>query len=120
MLLAGQTIGTAKSKDGAAQIQLSVDHQFARSARLSYWVFVYNATSAANLITGSEVLRDGRVILVSPQHKLTNAGSDPERIPFGDDLSLQSLGPGRYDLRVTVMDNVSKTTASRSIDFEVQ
>jgi hypothetical protein len=120
VLLTGQTIGTAKSKDGAAQIQLSVDHRFPRSARLSFWVFVYNATSAANLITGSEVWRDGRVILVSPQHKLSNAGPDPQRIPFGDDLSLQSLSPGRYDLRVTVTDSVSKASASRSIDFEVQ
>jgi len=120
VLLAGQTIGTAKSKDGTAQIQLSVDHRFLRSARLSFWVFVYNANSAANLITGSEVLRDGRIILVSPQHKLSNAGPDPQRIPFGDDLSLQSLNPGRYDLRVTVTDNVSKATVSRSIDFEVQ
>jgi hypothetical protein len=97
-----------------------VDHRFLRSARLSFWVFVYNATSAANLITGSEVWRDGRVILVSPQHKLSNAGPDPQRIPFGDDLSLQSLSPGRYDLRVTVTDSVSKASASRSIDFEVQ
>ena len=120
VLLSGQTIGTAKSKDGAAQIQLSVDHRFARSARLSYWVFVYNATSAANLITGSEVLRDGRVIMVSPLRNLSNAGPDPARIPFGDDLSLQSLSPGRYDLRVTVTDNVSKATVSRTIDFEVR
>ena len=120
LLLAGQNLGTAKSKDGTAQIQLSVDHRFARSARLSYWVFVYNANSAVNLITGSEILRDGRIILVSPQHKLSNAGSDPERIPFGDDLSLQSLNPGKYDLRVTVTDNVSKAAVSRSIDFEVQ
>jgi VWFA-related protein len=120
VLLAGQNMGNARSKDGTAQIQLSVDHRFPRSARLSFWVFAYNASGAANLMTGSEVLRDGRVILVSPPHKLSNAGADPERIAFGDDVSLQSLAPGRYDLRVTVTDSASKTTASRTIDFEVQ
>jgi VWFA-related protein len=120
LLLGGQTIGSAKSEDGSAQIQLSVDHRFARSARLSFWAFVYNAASPANLLAGTEVLRHGQVILVSPKRRLSNAGSDPERIPFGDELSLQSLAPGRYDLRVTVTDNVSKRSVSRAIDFEVQ
>ena len=48
------------------------------------------------------------------------AQQDPERIPFGDDLSPKSLNPGRYDPRVTMTDNVSKAAVSRSIDFEVQ
>ncbi|MFS8086716.1 MAG: hypothetical protein ACMG6H_13870, partial [Acidobacteriota bacterium] len=119
LLLAGATTGTARSRDGTAQVQLSVDHRFARSARLGFWVFVYNATNAANLTAGTEVLRDGRIIFVSPQRKLAT-GEDPQRILFADDLSLQSLSPGNYNLHLTVTDTVTKTSVSRSIDFEVQ
>ena len=123
VLLGGQVLENAKGRDAGPQIQLSVDHRFSRLARLGYWMFIYNAkrdaTGAPNLITQTQVLRDGRVMLVSPQRKLNNGGSDPERIPFGEEMALHTLAPGIYDLRVTITDSIAGTSVTRTIDFVV-
>ena len=123
VLLGGQVLENKSSKDGNAQVQLSVDHRFARSSHLGYWIFVYNARRDAagtpSLIAQTHVLRDGQVILSAPQRKLNNGSPDPDRIPFGEELSLDTLTPGKYDLRVTITDSIAGTNATQTIDFQV-
>jgi VWFA-related protein len=123
VLLGGQVLETSKEKDAGAQIQLSVDHRFSRLDRLGYWMFIYNAkrdaAGAPNLTTQTHVLRDGQVVMASPQRKLNQGGPDPDRIPFGEEMKLQTLTPGRYDLRVTVTDSIAGTSVTQSVDFEV-
>ena len=123
VLLGGQVLENKSSKDGNAQVQLSVDHRFARSSHLGYWIFVYNARRDAagtpSLIAQTQVLRDGQVILSAPQRKLNNGSPDPDRIPFGEELSLDTLPPGKYDLRVTITDSIAGTNATQTIDFQV-
>jgi VWFA-related protein len=123
VLLGGQVLENAKNKDADPQIQLSVDHRFSRLARLGYWMFIYNAkrdaAGAPNLTAQTQVLRDGQVLLASPQRKLNQGGPDPDRIPFGEELSLQTLTPGRYDLRVTITDGIAGTSVTQTVDFVV-
>ena len=122
LLLGGQVIEDNKAT--SPQIQLSVDHSFPRTAPLGYWIFVYNAKRDAggnpNLTVQTHVLRDGRAILSSPQRKLNNGGPDPQRIPFGEELALKTLAPGRYDLKVTITDGVAGTSATQLADFTVR
>lgn len=124
VLLGGQVLENTKSKEASPQIQLSVDHRFSRLARLGYWMFIYNAkrdaAGAPSLTAQTQVLRDGHVLLASPQRRLNQAGPDPDRIPFGEELALQTLTPGRYDLRVTVTDSLAGTSVTQTIDFEVR
>lgn len=124
VLLGGQVLENAKSKDASPQIQLSVDHRFSRLARLGYWMFIYNAkrdaAGAPSLTAQTHVLRDGQVMLTSPQRKLSQGGPDPDRIPFGEEMALKTLSPGRYDLRVTVTDSIAGTSVTQTVDFEVQ
>ncbi|MDX6528525.1 MAG: hypothetical protein QOH41_815 [Blastocatellia bacterium] len=124
VLLGGQVLENARNKDAGPQIQLSVDHRFSRRTRLGYWMFIYNAkrdqAGAPNLTAQTHVLRDGQVVLASPQRKLNQSGSDPDRIPFGEEMALQTLAPGRYDLRVTVTDSIAGTSVTQTVDFEVQ
>ena len=123
VLLGGQVLENARNKDAGPQIQLSVDHRFSRLARLGYWMFIYNAkrdaTGAPNLTVQTQVLRDGRVMLASPQRKVGQGGPDPERIPFGEELALQTLAPGTYDLRVTITDSIAGASVTQTIDFVV-
>jgi VWFA-related protein len=123
VLLGGQVLENARNKDTGPQIQLSVDHRFSRLAHLGYWMFIYNAkrdaTGAPNLTVQTQVLRDGHVMLVSPQRKVNQGGSDPERIPFGEELALQTLAPGSYDLRVTITDSIAGASFTQTIDFVV-
>ncbi len=124
VLLGGQVIEDKKSQSENAHVQLSVDHIFARASRLGYWIFVYNAKRDANgnpqLTVQTEVLRDGQPVLTSPQRRLNSGGTDAERIPFGGELALKTLAPGKYDLKVTVSDGVAGTSASQIADFLVR
>jgi hypothetical protein len=119
LLIGGQILDNSKS----AQVQLSVDHHFSRSDHLGYWIFVYNAkrdaTGATKLVAETEVLRDGKVVLTNSR-KLSNDSPDPERIPYGADLTLKSLPPGTYDLRVRIVDAVAGTSATQTTAFVLQ
>jgi hypothetical protein len=119
LLIGGQVLDNSKS----AQVQLSVDHHFSRSDHLGYWIFVYNAkrdaTGATKLVAETEVLRDGKVVLTNSR-KLSNDSPDPERIPYGADLTLKSLPPGTYDLRVRIVDAVAGTSATQTTAFVLQ
>jgi VWFA-related protein len=123
VLLGGQVLED-KSKANTPHVQLSVDHSFPRTSQLGYWVFVYNAKRDANgnlrLTVQTQVLRDGHAVLNSPQRKLSNGGPDAERIPFGEELALKTLAPGKYDLKVIVTDGIAGTSASQVADFVVR
>jgi hypothetical protein len=124
LLLGGQVIEDRDHKTSSPQVQLSVDHSFPRASPMGYWFFVYNAKRDAGgnpqLTVQTHVLRDGRAILSSPQRRVNNGGPDPQRIPFGEELALKTLAPGRYDLKVIITDGVAGTTASQLADFVVR
>lgn len=123
LLLGGQVLDKSSNTDGAAQVQLSVDHRFARSSHLNYWVFVYNSkrdpTGNPNLTVKSEIKRDGQLVVAAPTRSIKNGSPDPDRIPFGDDLSLKNFSPGRYELFVTIVDEITGTSINQNIEFEV-
>ncbi|HJY26737.1 MAG TPA: hypothetical protein VJ306_01790, partial [Pyrinomonadaceae bacterium] len=123
VLLGGQVLED-KSKEGTPHVQLSVDHSFPRMSQLGYWVFVYNAKRDAagnpQLTVQTQVLRDGQPVLSSPQRRVNSAGQDAERIPFGEELALKTLTPGKYDLKVIVTDGVAGTSATQLADFVVR
>lgn len=123
LLLGGQVLDQ-KSTSADAQVQLSVDHRFSRFSPLGYWVFIYNARrdagGNAHLTVQTQVLRDGQPVMTSPPRKLDGGGPDPERIPFGDELALKTLTPGKYDLSVTITDSVTGTHVTQIADFVVR
>jgi VWFA-related protein len=123
LLIGGQVLDNAKTKEATPQVQLSVDHHFSRSDHLGYWIFIYNArrdaAGATNLTAETQVVREGKVILTAIR-KVSNDSPDPERIPYGANLALKSLTPGSYDLRVKITDAVGGTSTTQSTDFVVQ
>jgi VWFA-related protein len=124
VLLGGQVLEDKSNQAASPHVQLSVDHIFPRLSQLGYWVFVYNAKRDASgkpqISVQTQVLRDGQAVLSSPQRRLNNTGPDTERIPFGEELALKTLTPGKYDLKVTVTDGVAGTTTSQIADFIVK
>jgi hypothetical protein len=123
LLLGGQVLADSANKEAGGQVQLSVDHRFVRSSPLGYWIFVYNAkrdtAGAPRLTVKSEIRRDGQLVVTGPARVIRNGSPDPDRIPFGDELSLKNLAPGRYDLLVTVTDTITGATAVQTIDFHI-
>ena len=120
VLLGGRVI-EQKGSD-APQVQFSVDHRFSQAARLGYWMFIYNAARTAGaprLTVQSEVFRNGQAVVAGPVVKIVDAGSDPDRLAFGDELALTSLPSGKYELHVIVKDEIAGTTITQQTDFEI-
>jgi len=119
VLLGGQVL----EDKSTPHVQLSVDHTFPRMSQLGYWVFVCNAKRDASgkpqITVLTQVLRDGHSVM-SSQKKVSNTGPDLERIPFGEELALNNLTPGKYDLKVIVTDGVAGTSTSQVADFVVR
>ncbi len=111
------------------QVQFSVDNHFKRSSRLGFLIFIYNAAkraageSAALDLTGKVQVfnNQGQAVLDVPARKLlTDATTDPARIPYAGSFPLQALAPDEYVLRVTVTNRASGTTAQRQLNFTVE
>ncbi|MEN3327223.1 MAG: hypothetical protein V7638_2030 [Acidobacteriota bacterium] len=120
VLLGGQVL----EDKSTPHVQLSVDHTFPRTSQLGYWVFVYNAKRDASgkpqITVQTQVLRDSQAVLSSPQRRVSTAGPDLDRIPFGEELALNTLAPGKYDLKVTVTDGIAGASTSQIADFTVK
>ena len=56
----------------------------------------------------------------SAQRRVNDGGQDVERIPFGEELALKTLAPGKYDLKVIVTDGVAGKSVSQLADFIVR
>jgi VWFA-related protein len=123
VLLGGQVLEDKAHAD-TARVQLSVDHAFGRSSNLGYWVFVYNAkrdgSGNTQLTVQTQVLRDGHVMLNSAPRKINSTGQDVDRVPFGEEIALKTLAPGKYDLKVMVTDGVAGSSATQMADFVVR
>ena len=67
-----------------------------------------------------QVFRDDEPVITDPLHKINTEGAgDLERLPYAAELSLARLQPGRYVLRLTIIDRIARTTASQQLNFEV-
>jgi hypothetical protein len=134
LLISDVTGGEAKpdaTKPGAPvaapQIQFSVDRRFKRSSQLSFWIFIYNSlrgtngASAPDVAAQIEMVSNGKPIVNSPLRKLETAGmTDLQRIPYGGQFPLANLPAGRYDLKITITDQIAKASVSEHVVFQVE
>jgi hypothetical protein len=122
--IGGRAVGGGGAGAAAQQIQFSVDRRFARSAKLDFLAFIYNARpqgSAVDLSASVRITRDGRAVVSAPPIKIAPpAQTDLARIPFTGVISLGQLPPGRYELELEVADNSAKTSAAQRVAFDIQ
>jgi hypothetical protein len=119
--LGGHT--SAPAQQGGDQFQFSVDRRFSRASQLTFLTVIYNAAagSAPKLDAQIEILRGGQRVVASPVLPvIVEANSDLARIPYGANVGLKNLAPGRYVLKVTVNDRNANTSAVNQIIFEVE
>lgn len=115
-----------KSAEGApSQVQVSVDHRFARGSRLRYLTFIYNAVQNQNgdllpdISIQARLLRARQTIFVTPMDRVKVQSKDFARIAYGGEIPLNSVPSGQYILEVTVTDQISKTSASQQTKITV-
>lgn len=117
------TVSTANTSP-TDQVNLSVSKRFHRDSFLRFLVFVYNPAKSADAkpdaVIQMQVVRDGHPVVTTAQRKVDPDGSlDRTRLPYAAEIPLADLPPGRYLLNVTVLDRVSKKTASQQSRFEI-
>jgi hypothetical protein len=105
------------------KLPINGDHRFRSSSRLGFLTYVYHSSSqaaASDVAVQIHILRDKQPVITRPSVKLDTSGSpDSLRIAFGEDLSLAELPAGKYVLRVTATDRLSKKTATQTSRFTI-
>ncbi|HEX8457648.1 MAG TPA: VWA domain-containing protein [Pyrinomonadaceae bacterium] len=125
-----KTAATNPASAGAASRPtpdiLRVERRFARSSHLLLQLYIYNAARAAaggapDVELEIKILRDNKVVLNAPAHKVSLApGSDAARIFYAAEVPLAAMQPGIYWLQVTATDRSGRTTSVRELDFSVE
>ena len=122
-LLLGGHISNAVQDQKASgdQVQFSVDRRFARGSQLTFFTIVYNASAAPKLESQIEILRGGQRVVASPVMPVVlEPNTDLARIPYGANVGLKTMAPGRYVLKVTVTDRNANASAVNQIIFDVE
>ena len=105
--------------------QLRAGNRFSQRDSLRFVAIIYNATSVTgvppDVAIQVQVVRDDQPVVTAPLKKVSLEGAnDLKRIPYAAELSLAGLPPGRYMLQVSIVDRLSKTSATRQTRFDIE
>ena len=106
-------------------VALSINHNFSSDGYLRFLVLVYNAAlapidSKPDVAVQVQIVRDEQPVTTTALKKISVDGiTDLTKIPYAAEVSLNGLPAGRYLLQVTVVDRVSKKSASQQTRFEI-
>jgi VWFA-related protein len=131
--LSSVTLGERTAVNGASNadspapesVFLNVSRRFARASHLRFLTHIYNAQNTGpndvpDVVIQVQIFRDNQPILTTPLSKVDTQGiPDLSRLPYAADIPLSSMPAGRYRLQVTVIDRISKSTATQNVSFEV-
>ncbi|MEP6719176.1 MAG: VWA domain-containing protein [bacterium] len=106
-------------------LELSISHRFQRDSPLRFVIFVYNATvaadSKADIALQLQLIRDSQPVMTTPLKKIpTENLADPSRMLYAAEIPLAGLPAGRYLMQVTIIDRVSKQSASQQTRLEIE
>jgi VWFA-related protein len=111
----------------ANSIELNTGHRFERDSNLRFAVFVYDAAiapapdSKPDIAMQLQMVRDGQPVVTTALKKIsTDNLTDFSRISYAGEVPLKGLPAGRYLLKVTFIDRVSKQSASQETRFEIE
>ncbi len=116
-------IGEIAADGGAgAQVGVNASRRFARSSRLRFTTYIYNAAtqSAPQLVVQIKVMRGTEAVISTPEIKVsTEKASNLANIPYTGEFPLQSLAPGNYLLDLTAMDKTAGKSVTQQYHFTV-
>ncbi len=102
----------------------SASRRFKSGSDMDFLLFVYNAKlekNSVDLVSQTQLFSGSKLVYASPITKLQlPADMDLQRIPYGARLSLKGIDPGQYELRLMVIDRLTKATAYRRVNFTVE
>jgi hypothetical protein len=116
-------VGEISEAAGSGQVGVNASGRFARSSRLRFTTYIYNAAHSAGspqLSAQIKVLRGEQAVLTPPEIKIsTEKQTNLDNITYAGEFPLSSLPPGSYVLQVTVTDRTATASASQQFRFTV-
>jgi hypothetical protein len=128
LILAERTQGMMANVSNPGEIvplTQSAGQRFRRQSNLRFVLFTYNTTPSPSdgkpdVAVQVQVVRDNQPVITTALRKVNTEGVvDLARLPYAAEISLDSLTPGQYVLHVTVIDRLSKQSATQETRFEV-
>ncbi len=114
----------ANAQEGYTPQPASASRRFKRGGAVDFMVFAYNAKiekNATDLVIQSQVYSGSKLVYASPLAKMnTPENADLQRIPYAARVSLEDFTSGPYELRLVVIDRLTKATAFRRVYFTVE
>jgi hypothetical protein len=111
------------SGDAEALRDVQTLRRFKRDESLYFQLYVYNVAGAAegksDVVLQAQILSGGNPIAASKPQPVTVERKDGMPLPQSSVMGLEGLAPGRYVLRIVVVDNKAKATVHRDLDFTV-
>jgi VWFA-related protein len=115
----------ASDPEDVSPVALSASHRFSRDSTLRFLFFAYNTTTSPadrkpDVAVQVQVIRDDQPVITTALRKITTEGvTDLARLPYAAEIPLNELLPGRYHLRISLIDRVAKQSTSRETHFDV-
>lgn len=115
------------SQTMASSMEVNIGHRFQRDSNLRFAIFVYNAVvapapdSKPDLALQVQLVRDDQPVVTTALKKIATGDiTDFSRIRYAGEIPLTGVPAGRYLLKVTVIDRISKQSASQETRFEIE
>jgi VWFA-related protein len=116
--------GPGAGEGGESLHDAQLVRRFKRSDSLYFQLYVYNALAdvkgATDVVLQAQIRSGGDAIAASKPQVVVFQRKNGGPLPQSNSTSLESLDPGRYELRVVVVDRKADATASRSVSFSVE
>ncbi len=118
-------MANAADTEDASPVALSASHRFHRDSTLRFLFFAYNsvpspADKKPDVAVQVQVIRDDQPVITTALRKIAAEGvTDIARLPYAAEIPMNELLPGRYLLRVSLIDRVAKQSTSRETHFDV-
>ena len=116
---------TNVSNPGTSPVALSASHRFRRESTMRFLIFAYNTLLSPkdqkpDVVVQTQIIRDDQPVVTTALRQVPTDGVlDITRIPYAAEIALAELLPGRYVLKITLIDRSSKQSTSRQTHFDV-
>jgi VWFA-related protein len=108
----------------ASATEASAQRRFKRGDTLNFQIYVYNPLvddkGASDVVLQAQIWSGGKAIAASKTQPVALQTRDGAPVPETNEVHLEGLAPGPYELRVVVVDRKANATVFRKVDLTIE